>query len=187
MRVVAGTAGGIPLLAPKSDARPTMDRVKAAIFSSLGALVPGSRVLDLFAGSGALGIEALSRGAAGADFVESSAMAAQAILKNLDKCRLQEGANVIRSDVYRFLAGEISRRHAYDLVFADPPYEAESGEVPDSNRLLMADQLASALAPDGIFVMETSTRWAVPGDLALWEFLRAKKYGKSLVTYFRKK
>ncbi len=88
MRVVAGSAGGIPLSAPESAARPTMDRVKAAIFSSLGARVPGARVLDLFAGGGGLGIEALSRGCAEATFVDNDARAVEAIRANLQKTRL---------------------------------------------------------------------------------------------------
>jgi len=83
MRVIAGSAGGIQLDVPKSGVRPTMDRVKAAIFSSLGELVPGARVLDLFAGTGALGLEALSRGAASALFVEENAAAISAIERNL--------------------------------------------------------------------------------------------------------
>src|ERR1043166_5048036 len=88
MRVIAGSAGGIPLHTPRTDLRPTMDRIKAAIFSSLGEKIIGARVLDLFAGTGALGIEALSRGAVSAIFVESDARAADAIRRNLEKTRL---------------------------------------------------------------------------------------------------
>src|SRR5438094_6306407 len=101
MRVIAGRAGGVRLTSPKSGVRPTMDRVKAAIFSSLGEMVPGARVLDLFAGSGALGIEALSRGSASAVFVESDRRAVEAIQNNLARTRL-DGV-VRRSDVFDFL------------------------------------------------------------------------------------
>src|SRR5205823_6810018 len=93
MRVIAGSAGGIPLHTPRTDLRPTMDRVKAAIFSSLGEKIIGARVLDLFAGSGALGIEALSRGAASATFVESDLRATETIRRNLEKTRLANAAN----------------------------------------------------------------------------------------------
>src|SRR5437016_2022322 len=100
MRVIAGTAGGRRLYTPRTDIRPTMDRVKAAIFSSLGVRLAGSRVLDLFAGSGSLGIEALSRGAASAVFVENSGAAAKAIERNLDTTKLT-GA-VHESDVFAY-------------------------------------------------------------------------------------
>src|SRR5271156_1129113 len=91
MRVISGIAGGIPLVAPKTDIRPTMDRVKGAIFSSLEPGMDGSRVLDLFAGAGTLGIEALSRGAKEAVFVEKDLRAAEVIRKNLEKTRLKGG------------------------------------------------------------------------------------------------
>src|SRR6476661_5381538 len=101
MRVIAGSAGGVRLAVPKRGVRPTMDRVKAAIFSSLGDVIIGARVLDLFAGSGALGTEALSRGAASAIFVEDDRQSAEAIEKNLAKTNLQEGG--CDQDVFDFL------------------------------------------------------------------------------------
>src|SRR3954467_833486 len=101
MRVIAGSAGGVRLLVPRRGVRPTMDRVKAAIFSSLGEAIIGARVLDLFAGSGALGIEALSRGATSAIFVEHDRESAEAIAKNLAKTNLQ--ARVRTQDVFAFL------------------------------------------------------------------------------------
>ena len=101
MRVIAGSAGGVRLAVPKRGVRPTMDRVKAAIFSSLGEAIIGARVLDLFAGTGALGIEALSRGAASATFVEDDRQSAEAIEKNLAKTNLQ--GRVRDQDVFDFL------------------------------------------------------------------------------------
>src|SRR5205085_2180739 len=89
MRVIAGSAGGLPLQSPRTELRPTMDRVKAAIFSMLGEAVKGARVLDLFAGTGSLGIEALSRGSASATFIENDARAVAAIEKNLQRTRLR--------------------------------------------------------------------------------------------------
>ena len=102
MRVVSGIAGGIPLVAPKTDLRPTMDRVKGAIFDSLGESMIGARVLDLFAGTGGLGIEALSRGAASATLVEKDPRAVEAIHRNLEKTRVQ-GAAVHTLDIFSFL------------------------------------------------------------------------------------
>src|ERR1700747_2181567 len=122
MRVIAGSAGGVRLAGPKHGVRPTMDRVKAAIFSSLGDAIIGARVLDLFAGSGALGLEALSRGAASAVFVESDRDAARAIERNLDKLRLT-GATVWRRDALQALAADASAHRKYDLVLVDPPYD----------------------------------------------------------------
>src|SRR5256714_11538829 len=101
MRVIAGMAGGIRLDVPKSDIRPTMDRVKAAIFSSLGDKVIGARVLDLFAGSGALGIEALSRGSATALFIDDQCQAVDTIERNLKKTRLEGRAS--QQEVFEFL------------------------------------------------------------------------------------
>ena len=126
MRVIAGSAGGIRLAAPKRGVRPTMDRVKAAIFSSLGDAIPGARVLDLFAGSGALGIEALSRGASSVVFVEADRQSAQIVESNLAKTKLK--GRVRQQDVFDFLR-HASGAELFDVVFADPPYEkTENGE-----------------------------------------------------------
>ena len=120
MRVIAGSAGGVRLAVPKCGVRPTMDRVKAAIFSSLGEAIIGARVLDLFAGSGALGIEALSRGAASAIFVEDDRQSAEAIEKNLAKTNLK--GRVRHQDVFDFLRRQ-SNAGKFQIIFADPPYE----------------------------------------------------------------
>src|SRR5215831_18458706 len=107
MRIISGFAGGIPLRTPSHDVRPTMDMVREAIFSSLGDRVVGARVLDLFAGSGAFGIEALSRGAAEAVFVDNHPKAITTIQNNLRKTKLE--GQVIRADAFRFLAGNKER------------------------------------------------------------------------------
>src|SRR5262245_431794 len=120
MRVVAGTAGGLRLQAPKGDLRPTSERVREAVFTSLGSLgaVDGATVLDLFAGTGALGIEALSRGAAHATFVDDDPAAVAAIRANLSATGLAPKASVTCDDAVRFLE---RTDDAYDLVLADPP------------------------------------------------------------------
>ena len=120
MRVIAGTSGGIRLVVPKTDIRPTMDRVKAAIFSSLGERVIGARVLDLFAGTGALGIEALSRGASSVMFVESDRQAISAIERNLAQTGFT--GPIRKQDVFDFLS-HASTAEPHDLIFADPPYD----------------------------------------------------------------
>src|SRR4051794_23903210 len=120
MRVIAGTAGGIRLAVPETDVRPTMDRVKAAIFSSLHTGIGRARVLDLFAGTGALGIEALSRGASSATFVEENRAAVVAIEKNLARTKLL--GRVRKQEVFAFLESA-NGRERYNIIFADPPYE----------------------------------------------------------------
>ena len=175
MRVVAGSAGGIPLQIPKHDLRPTMDKVKGAIFSSLGEVVSGANVLDLFAGSGALGIEAMSRGAARATLVESNAKALDAIHANLKKTNTT--ASVCRDDVFRFLQRNIE---TFDLIFADPPYAKNSAAIDFCDQLWHSADLSKALAPEGIFVLERAPGQALP-ESALFRLIRQKKYGASEV------
>jgi 16S rRNA (guanine966-N2)-methyltransferase len=197
MRVIAGSAGGVPLRVPRTDLRPTMDQVRAAIFSSLADRVPGARVLDLFAGSGAFGIEALSRGAAAATFVESDRRAAETITSNLVKTRLASAAaTVLCQDVFPFLnrrAGPVDLVRggggAFDLIFADPPYAKTTGAADLAARLLEGDALAAALAADGIFVLEKAPRQPLPALVLAerWQLLRQKRYGGTEVVFLSKK
>ena len=185
MRVIAGTAGGTPLHTPRTDLRPTMDVVKGAIFSSLGDFVIGARVLDLFAGSGSLGIEALSRGARSVTFVESERRAVAAIEKNLEKTRLTgPSATVHEMDVFRFI-DRFASTASYEIILADPPYAKAEGERDFAPELLCAPMLRHALAPGGIFVLEH-----LPGaKLKLgdaWECFRQKRYGATEVAFLRK-
>jgi 16S rRNA (guanine966-N2)-methyltransferase len=182
MRIVAGSAGGIPLQSPNATTRPTMDRVKAAIFSSLAEKIPGARVLDLFAGSGALGIEALSRGAASASFVDSNPDAAECISRNLEKARLSGAIFPMSSS--RFLE-RIARENSFDLIFADPPYVKDRDAHDFGAELLRGPSLARALADDGIFVLETSPSQTLPDQLT-WEVVRRRRYGAAESIFFRK-
>lgn len=177
MRVIAGTAGGLRLEVPAAGVRPTMDRVKAAIFSSLGNKVPGAVVLDLFAGAGGLGIEALSRGAAAAFFVESSRSAARAINGNLVKASLKGTVRV--GDVFPFLHHATGR---YDLIFADPPYEARENGEGFSDSLLRDPLLPQLLAPEGVFILEKRTEETVALPTA-WQLIRARRYGATEVLF----
>ncbi len=181
MRVVAGSAGGIPLFTPKSDLRPTMDMVKAAVFSSLSDFVSGARVLDLFAGSGGLGIEALSRGAASASFVEVDRRAVDAIKRNLTKTKLQ-GA-VVEMDVFKFLE-RLAAPELFDLILADPPYAKQSGDRDFAAELLGCDWLRRTIAPDGILVLE-HTPGAKLNLHERWECIRQKRYGGTEIALLR--
>jgi 16S rRNA (guanine966-N2)-methyltransferase len=181
MRVIAGTAGGLRLVVPKTDIRPTMDRVKAAIFSSLGERVIGSRVLDLFAGSGALGIEALSRGAAFVMFVENDRTAVAAIEHNLAQTGLI--GRVRKQDVFDFLS-HASTAEPYDLILADPPYdESKLGET-FTKLLLRNDRLPARLTSEGIFVLEKRPGERLPAN-DFWEVTRRKTYGATETIFLR--
>ena len=179
MRVIAGSAGGIRLVAPKRGVRPTMDRVKAAIFSSLGEAIPGARVLDLFAGSGALGIEALSRGASSVVFVETDRQSAQIVESNLAKTKLK--GRVRQQDVFDFLR-YASGAELFDVVFADPPYEKTENGERFTEKLLANEALSKLMDADGIFVLEKQPTEAFP-EMKQWRLLRQKVYGATEVLF----
>lgn len=181
MRVVAGTAGGIPLYIPKTDLRPTMDVVKGAIFSSLGEMVIEARVLDLFAGSGGLGIEALSRGARHVVMVEKERLAVQTIKKNLEKTRLT-GA-VYEMDIFSYL-DRLAAPGSFEIILADPPYSKQQGDRDFTNELLASEALRAALAPGGIFVLEHRPGAKLPLK-DRWICLRQKRYGATEVALLR--
>ena len=181
MRIIAGEAGGLPLSRPPKNVRPTMDRVRGAIFSSLGDAVPGARVLDLFAGSGAMGIEALSRGAESAIFVDLEPGSVACVRENLRKAKLQ--GSIQTMDALKFLelyAGPES----FDLIFADPPYSKLPGSRDFAAELAVNKFLAASLKPDGIFVLERVRGSALLAEPAL-ECVRVKQYGESEILYFR--
>jgi 16S rRNA (guanine966-N2)-methyltransferase len=172
VRVIAGTYKGRRLQAPAGlDTRPTSDRVREALFSILGARVEDARVLDLFAGSGALGIEALSRGARSATFVDSAAPAIRAVGANLEA--LGADAVVVRAEARRFLGGASRSARQYDLVFLDPPYRlaaALGGEL--------SEALRAVLAPGAAVVAESDRRAPLEVDLPLED---ERRYGDTLI------
>ena len=172
MRVIAGSRKGHKLAAPRGlDTRPTSDRVRENIFNLVGP-VDGAKVLDLFAGSGALGIEALSRGAASAVFVETDADAVRTIERNLDHLRLT-GARVVHGDVIGTIAREATK---YDLVLVDPPYEMLTEIQPR-----LARHLPPLLTADGLIVIETDARSEPELPLPV---RTTRKYGQTRVTLF---
>jgi 16S rRNA (guanine966-N2)-methyltransferase len=180
MRVIAGSAGGVRLVSPKSDVRPTMDRVKAAIFSSLGELIIGARVLDLFAGTGALGIEALSRGAESAIFVDEDRQSIAAIEKNLAKTKMQ--GRVRQQDAFTFLKAAAQLDEKFRIIFADPPYdEMKSGER-FTDKLLADVNLPRLLEENGLFVLEKRPGENIP-KMKMWELIRQKTYGATEVLF----
>lgn len=180
MRIISGTAGGIPIHVPKKITRPTTDRVRESLFSSLGNIVAGARVLDLFAGSGALGLECLSRGATSVEFVDESREACQSIRRNLEKAKL-DGGRVHQRKVFAFLEG-ISPTRPFDLIFADPPYAKDDALQSLLENLLTHPSLPPSLSDDGLFVLESSGRHQLP-ESELWAVSREKSYGDTLISF----
>ena len=177
MRVIAGSAGGIQLKIPPQNLRPTMDMVREAAFSALADLVVGARVLDLFAGCGGYGIEALSRGAAEAVFVDDHPKSVEAIRLNLSRTKLD--GKVVREDVFRFLQKNDER---YRLVFVDPPYTKKAGDRDFAGELMENDSLVAAVEPGGLLVLECSPIKEVSA-FRLWEITRTKKYGATKLLF----
>ena len=180
MRVIAGTAKGTRLGRVPAGVRPVSDRVREGLFSSIGQRVEGARVLDLYAGTGAVGIEALSRGAEHATFVDSSPSAVAAVRENLRLTSFEERGSVQRSDVLRFLERLRDRDRGFDLVFLDPPYAAGPSEVEPA--LLGLDPL---LREGFTVILSRGSR--DPNDVIPlhWVVARRLSYGDSVVTLFR--
>ena len=179
MRIIAGIAKGMPLVVPRDGVRPTTDRIREAVFSSLGARVTGARVLDLFAGTGALGLEAASRGAMAVTFVEKARASLIALERNLAAfrqgrdvaCQLQ----VTRGDAFAQLAAfTVAAR--FDLVFADPPY----GDA--AQRLVDDPRLPPVVAADGLLVLESAARDALLAG-PIWQTIREAVYGDTRVSF----
>ena len=178
MRVITGCARGVRLDTLDGMAtRPTVERVKEAMFSSIQFEVPGRRVLDLFAGSGQLGIEALSRGARHADFVDSSRAAAAIITSNVKRCGLEEKASVFCRDWQSHLAGTTA---PYDIVLLDPPYGYGLCEA--AMRTLTDRDL---IAQGAIVICETGDKESLPERIGCLTTTRATRYGTILLTTFR--
>ncbi|MGH8992733.1 MAG: 16S rRNA (guanine(966)-N(2))-methyltransferase RsmD [Acidimicrobiia bacterium] len=178
-RVIAGEAGGRRLAVPRGGGvRPTSDRVKESVFSALGPRLVGSRVLDLYAGTGALAIEALSRGAAGAVLVERDREALAAIATNLEATGVGP-ARVIRGDVVAVLGSPPAPEGPFDLVLADPPYDLPGEDVATVLTLLAG---GGWLAPESVVVIERPPGATVPpGWVSTWE----RCYGDTLVLFLQ--
>lgn len=187
LRIVAGRFGGRHL-AGASGIRPTGERVRAAVFDRLGVEVQGARVLELFAGSGALGLEALSRGARSAVLVERDRRAAEAIQANLaDLGATAEEARCLRCDVVRAVGVLARRGEVFDLVLADPPYRESAGLRPDSplGRAVTGLAEAGCLAEGALVVVEHRREPGLTVDWPDFEVEAVRTYGDSQVTYLR--
>jgi 16S rRNA (guanine966-N2)-methyltransferase len=179
MRVIAGSARGVRLAPVPGGTRPLADRAREGLFSSLGGDVDGAVVLDLFAGTGAVGIEALSRGAARAVFVDSSLDAARAIRENLERTKLAERAGIVRRDALRALASDLG---SFDIVFLDPPY-ALAG--PPLDAVLAAVAAEGAIVRGGLVVLTREIKSPMPVIPIDWASDRRLSYGDAAVFVYR--
>lgn len=177
MRVITGTARGITLKTPKGQStRPTMEKVKEAVFSAIQFQIPGAKVLDLFAGTGQLGIEALSRGADRAVFVDTQKCALDLVRENLRRTKLEDRAQVVCSDYLSYLD---RCRQRFDLVFLDPPY----AEVFLENALKKISEI-DILSDDGIIITERPYGKELPPSYPGLSRLRDYKYGITAITVY---
>lgn len=179
MRVITGKARGVQLKTPEGIlTRPTADRVKEALFSIINFDIPGAKVLDLFGGTGQLGIEALSRGAASAVFVDAREESCRLIRENLKRTKLEKDAKVIRSDYLDYLS---RCREQYNIIFLDPPY----AEVFLENAIKRITEI-DILQSDGIIIAERPLGKELPWEFEGYTRSKDYKYGKVLLTIYRK-
>jgi 16S rRNA (guanine966-N2)-methyltransferase len=183
-RVIAGSAKGVRLAAPGEGTRPLSDRVKQTLFAILEPDLPGARVLDLFAGSGAGGIEALSRGASGAVFVERDAAAVRVIGRNLWQARLLELATVRRAEAIAYLRERAAADGPFDVVIVDPPY-ADTEAVGRTMGLLEA-QAAALLTERAWVVVKHFWRTPPPPVSGLLASVRSRRFGETTLSFYRR-
>jgi 16S rRNA (guanine966-N2)-methyltransferase len=188
-RVIAGTAKGTRLLAPGEGTRPFGDRVKQTLFAILEPDLRGATVLDLFAGSGAGGIEALSRGAARAVFVERDRTAVRVITENLARTRVSERGAVVRSDALAYLAERGAADGPFDLVLLDPPYAAadllESALARLAAPATGSGSTSDILQPDAWVVAKHFWRTPLPQAVGLLASVRTRRFGETALTFYR--
>lgn len=176
MRVITGTARGRKLITlPGTSTMPTSEKVKESVFSMIHFEVEGAKFLDLYAGSGQNGIEALSRGARECTFVENNIKCVKIINENLENTKTGENSKVVCSDVTSFLK---SNGDKYDIIFADPPYA--SGEAAG-----IAALLAEVILPESIIIIETPADAVLPGGIGEINMYKEYKYGKTKITRYQ--
>lgn len=185
MRIIAGKAKGYNIKVPQGEVRPTQDRVREALFNIIGPIIEGARVLDLYCGSGSVGLEALSRGAASARMVDAARQSCNMARTNLEKSKLV-GGSIVQSDCLQFVRRDTGH---YDIIFADPPYAKAIGDR-DMIAELMTDRLSELLTDDGYFIAEAQLGYGV-GDIHTreftgWKLIDERTYGKNTILFYRK-
>ncbi len=185
MRIISGTAGRRNFRVPnasKVEVRPTTDRTREALFSMLAHLVDGAKVLDLFAGSGGLGLESLSRGAESCVFVDENRACTNTVSLNLKTLRL-DGGKVIQADVMNFI-NKVSLSQ-YDLIFTDPPYHKYPGDRDFVAEMFALDDFRNLLTDEGMLIVEADERAEI-AETEGWELIEKRKYGGCSIHLFQK-
>lgn len=181
MRIITGKARGLKLTTPKNmDVRPTSDRVKESLFNIIGTKIVGTRVLDLFAGTGNLGLEAWSRGAEKVVFIDESQASLQLVHSNITKAKAEKETKVLKGNAVKVIADLAARGERFDFIFCDPPY----------NKGLPAqiiEQVAKyeIVVPGGYLVVEHSQHEILPELPLKLEIIRSEKYGETLISFLR--
>lgn len=183
-RVIAGKYKGMRLNAPKGDkTRPTSDKVKEALFSIIQMRIPGSRFLDLFAGSGQMGLEALSRGAEEAVMVEQNRSAGNVIRSNIEKLRAEQETEIIFADVFRAMRVLAEAGRKFDIVYMDPPY-AEAASY--FKRITSVLSELDLLSDEGVLIIEHSANTELDKNVINLTLTRRCKYGTTLLTFYNR-
>ncbi|SMC51792.1 16S rRNA (guanine966-N2)-methyltransferase [Desulfocicer vacuolatum DSM 3385] len=181
MRIIAGQYKGRRLESVSVNGiRPTSDRVREAVFNIISNRLSGAAVLDIFAGTGALGLEALSRGADRATFVDASKQACELIQKNALRCGIQEHCDIICHDISQTLPPEQLKNNKFSLIFMDPPYAS-----PLFKETLSSGILTDLLTTDGMVIAEHSTKESLPHPITGLDIHDQRKYGKTLISFLR--
>jgi len=181
MRIITGKARGLKLTTPKNmDVRPTSDRVKESLFNIIGTKIVGTRVLDLFAGTGNLGLEAWSRGAEKVVFIDESQASLRLVRSNITKAKAEKETKVLKGNAVKVIADLVAKGERFDFIFCDPPY----------NKGLPAqiiEQVAKydIVAPGGYLVVEHSQHEILPELPIKLEIIRSEKYGETLISFLR--
>ena len=181
-RVVSGNRRGTILDAPKGEAtRPTTDKVKEALFSSIQMKVPDSDFLDIFSGTGQMAIEALSRGANSAVLIDQARASIDVIRKNIEKTRLQEETTILKMNFSEALKKLGKEGKTFDIIFMDPPYAMAEKFAKEAARLILEGGL---LKKDGLFIVESDSKTLIDENVTNMTLLKSCKYGSTLVTFF---
>lgn len=183
MRIIAGKYKSRLIQMPKAvKVRPTQDRVREAVFNILGKACAGAKVLDLYSGSGAFGIEALSRGADRVTFVDTDSRCIRTIKENLKSLNILHKMNVIKSDAIRAMGRLASSEESFDLVFLDPPYYKGLTE-----KTLITINKYDIIRPSGIIVAEHSKKDEVPESVGRFRLVRQSTYGDTVISFYKSK
>ena len=189
MRVIAGCARGIPLNSLIGDkTRPIQDRTKESLFNILSGVIPGSRVLDMYAGTGAIGIEALSRGAMSCIFVENNRSAIEVITKNLEATKLQDKAQVVLYDVFDVIPYLEKNKIEVEIVFASPPYPLVEKDSYRDELLNLFSLMCSKhiIQPEGLIMLQhRKTDFEIPQETICLELFDTRTYGDTQFSFFK--